>query len=129
MGKKNKANKGKNEPFTNISWYSDPGFSLKGQCSKKCMEKVKLQDHNKSSCDGTVTLDKKTVFASGMVDERRVKPPVCAKKSSEEIEAKKRDLEGKIREANKAVARARSGGEPRSKADIRNKLQAELAAL
>merc|ERR1711964_306417 len=125
---KKKSHKGKDEALNNISWFSDPGLSQKGQCSKCNAQKVTPEGH-KSECDGTVSLDKKTVFASGMVDERRVKPTVCVKKSSEEIEAKKRDLECKIREAVKAVAQANSGGEHRSKAGIRNKLQAELAAM
>merc|ERR1712096_64429 len=61
----NEANKGKKEALDNISWYSDPGHSLKGQCNKCDAKKVTPEDH-KSKCDGTVTLKKKTVFASGM---------------------------------------------------------------
>merc|ERR1711964_163122 len=88
---KNKANKGKNEPFTNISWYSDPGFSLKGQCSECGAEKDTPAGH-KSECDGTISLYKKTVFASGMVDERRVKPTVCAKKFPKKLKRKRETL-------------------------------------
>jgi len=70
-------NKGEKGPFDEINWYFDTGFSLKGQCDK-CNQKVKPEDEDhKSSCNGTVSLGKKTVFASGMVDERRVKPTVC----------------------------------------------------